>query len=206
MRLPALSCLKSQQSCLLIFNVFTLQGTTLLPPSIIRVMNGKVTNQQPDPNPGMDASEREWKKGLFVAMNPSPICWYSCLCPCPALQRNQNHLQYIRSRGTDDSIDLDDKCPMGVCCAGQAAFCCMFGPSIIIPFMQRQEVRKYFHIRGNPVKDCLVSACCVVNLIAQEAIELQDEVAKLRGYGLHESPDVQQQPMDTPAPTYHRSE
>jgi len=55
--------------------------------------------------------------------------------------------------------------------------------------MLRQEIRRELRIRGSPVKDFIASALCMANVIAQSTIELQDEVTKLRVYGLtHRQP------------------
>jgi len=55
-------------------NAFVLKNSQHL--CTLATMNGEVMNQQPDANPGMNASivvvaqKREWKKGLLPAGNP----------------------------------------------------------------------------------------------------------------------------------------
>jgi len=170
-------------------------------------MSGQAFNQQPNGNPGMNTSgapvvvivpEREWKKGLLAAGNPfTALCWYSCLCSCFAQQRNYNRYQYIVSGGTDDTINLDSE-PVGGCCLVQGAVCHFFGLNAVLPCILRQKIREVLRIRGSPVKDFAASVLCMPNVIAQSTLELQNEVTKLRVYGL-----TQQRPLaDTEAQEY----
>ena len=46
--------------------------------------------------------------------------------------------------------------------------------------MLRQDLRSFLRIRGTPARDFGASVCCTANVVAQETIELEEELNTMR--------------------------
>ncbi|KAH9983169.1 PLAC8 family-domain-containing protein [Russula compacta] len=118
---------------------------------------------------------RDWSFGLFDCFSTSSLCFWATFCPCVVYGQTKQRLRHLRQRGVPlpgGGERFNDHCRV-YCCVAVPCFCW------VLEMGSRSDIRNRYEIRGDSVRDCLVSLCCRPCGLTQERREIELEEKSL---------------------------
>lgn len=112
----------------------------------------------------VNMGQEKWSSDLCSCLDDCGVCMFTCICPC--IQFGQNTSTLEAGSGA---------CCGKQCCLPSLCWCLMssFGLCCLLQAPSRKAIRKKYGILDE--SDCLITMCCSVCAICQEAREIKKQ-------------------------------